>query len=144
MEVLLAERARGERPNHILRFTGGTPVLTVGFRTAAAANPLRRRAAGALDPREAERRWDVVMWLAILLICVVLAVATVVAIVYGASRWEVGTKAIRAQLRSARVPITPATYDARELEGLPPPVQRYFRAVLTDGQSIVGRRAGRA
>jgi hypothetical protein len=33
------------------------------------------------------------MWLkAILLICVVLAVATVVAIVYGASRWEVGTK----------------------------------------------------
>ena len=78
------------------------------------------------------------MWLkAILLICVVLAVAIVVAIVYGASRWEVGTKAIRAQLRSARVPITPATYDARELEGLPPPVQRYFRAVLTDGQSIV-------
>ena len=55
----------------------------------------------------------------ILLICVVLAVATVVAIVYGASRWEVGTKAIRAQLRSARVPITPATYDARELEGCP-------------------------
>jgi hypothetical protein len=78
------------------------------------------------------------MWLkAILLICVVLVVATVVAIVYGASRWEVGTKELRAQLRSARVPITPATYDARELEGLPPPVQRYFRAVLTAGQSIV-------
>jgi hypothetical protein len=27
-----------------------------------------------------------------------------------------------------------AHYNARELEGLPLPVQRYFRAVLTDGQ----------
>jgi Family of unknown function (DUF6920) len=78
------------------------------------------------------------MWLkAILLICLVLAVATVVAIVYGASRWQVGTKELRAQLRAARAPITPATYDPRELDGLPPPVQRYFRAVLTDGQPIV-------
>ena len=28
---------------------------------------------------------------------------------------------------------------ARELEGLPAPVQRYFRAVLTDGQPIIAR-----
>ena len=27
-------------------------------------------------------------------------------------------------------------YDAREIEALPPPVQRYFRAALTDGQAI--------
>ena len=66
-----------------------------------------------------------------------LAVAIVVAIVYGASRWHVGTNALRAQLRATRVPITPATYALRELEGLPPPVQRYFRAVLTEGQPIV-------
>jgi hypothetical protein len=32
---------------------------------------------------------------------------------------------------------SPSRYDARELEGLPAPVQRYFRAVLTDGQPIV-------
>ena len=63
--------------------------------------------------------------------------AVVVAIVYGASRWEVGAKELRAKLRSAGLPITPATYDPRELEGLPPPVQRYFRAALTAGQSIV-------
>jgi hypothetical protein len=31
-----------------------------------------------------------------------------------------------------------ARYDARELEGLPAPVQRYFRAVLTDRQPIIG------
>jgi hypothetical protein len=31
----------------------------------------------------------------------------------------------------------PAHYHAREVEGLPAPVQRYFRAVLKDGQPIV-------
>jgi hypothetical protein len=74
---------------------------------------------------------------AVLLILLVLAVAIMVAIVYGAYRWHVGTKVLRAQLRATRVPITPATYDPRELEGLPLPVQRYFRAVLTEGQPIV-------
>jgi hypothetical protein len=73
---------------------------------------------------------------AIFLICLVLAVAIVIAIVYGASRWHVGTKVLRAQLRATRVPITPATYDPGELEGLPPPVQHYFHAVLTEGQPI--------
>ena len=34
-------------------------------------------------------------------------------------------------------PTPPTRYDARELEGLPAPVQRYFRAVLRDGQPIV-------
>jgi hypothetical protein len=33
--------------------------------------------------------------------------------------------------------IAPATYDAREIEDLPAPVRRYFRAVLRDGQPIV-------
>ena len=74
---------------------------------------------------------------AILLILVVLIVAVVVVIVYGACRWHIGTKALRAQLRTTRVPIPPATYDPHELEGLPPPVQRYFRVVLTAGQPIV-------
>lgn len=31
----------------------------------------------------------------------------------------------------------PARYDASQLEGLPAPVQRYFRAALTPGQAIV-------
>ena len=34
-------------------------------------------------------------------------------------------------------PNTTTHYGPRELEGLPAPVQRYFRAVLTDGQPIV-------
>ena len=32
---------------------------------------------------------------------------------------------------------SPAVFDAQELEGLPAPVQRYFRAVLTEGQPII-------
>jgi hypothetical protein len=31
----------------------------------------------------------------------------------------------------------PVHFDSRELEGLPAPVQRYFRAVLKEGQPII-------
>ena len=46
------------------------------------------------------------------------------------------------QLESGSVDVqgrlpSPARFDAHELEGLPAPVQRYFRAVLTDGQPII-------
>ncbi len=58
----------------------------------------------------------------------------------GRSRWADTTKAQIALLEAARVP-APAglnkVYDARELDGLPAPVQRYFRAVLKDGQPLV-------
>ena len=71
----------------------------------------------------------------------VLIVVGVGAVAYGSWKWERGTKAILAQLEAARVPPTastwPARYDARELIGLPAPVQRYFRAVLKDGQPII-------
>jgi len=36
-----------------------------------------------------------------------------------------------------RLPTPPATFGSRELEGLPAPVQRYFRAALKDGQPII-------
>lgn len=56
---------------------------------------------------------------------------------YGASRWAESTRALMGRLEAARLPATASRYDARELEGLPAPVQRYFRAVLRDGQRIV-------
>jgi hypothetical protein len=56
---------------------------------------------------------------------------------YGACRWNAGTRDLRAQLDAARVPVQPQTVDFRELEGLPAPVQRYFRAVLEEGQPMV-------
>jgi hypothetical protein len=79
------------------------------------------------------------MWLtASVLTLVALAVCGAGGFVYGASRWQRKTKDLRARLEAARMPITPATFDAREIEDLPSPVRRYFRAVLRDGQPIVG------
>jgi hypothetical protein len=56
---------------------------------------------------------------------------------YGAYRWNSETQDLRARLDAARAPLRPQTVDFRELEGLPAPVQRYFRAVLEEGQPMV-------
>jgi hypothetical protein len=60
----------------------------------------------------------------------------------GANRWDDLVQIHTSQLELAslsaqdRLPST-TRFDARELEGLPAPVQRYFRSVLTDGQPII-------
>jgi hypothetical protein len=56
---------------------------------------------------------------------------------YGRTRWVEATHTLQGQLEAARLPAANARFDARELEGLPAPVQRYFRAVLKDGQPVV-------
>ena len=77
-------------------------------------------------------------WLKWLGAATVLLVVVFVALsVYGAMRWRGLTDGLNARLEAARRVPTPARYDARELEGLPAPVQRYFRAVLADGAPIV-------
>ena len=78
------------------------------------------------------------MWLQVSLpIVAVLLVIVAGTLACGLWRWHRDTQALRRQLQGARLPRTPAMYDARELAGLPPPVQRYFRAVLQDGQPII-------
>lgn len=77
----------------------------------------------------------VIVWSALVL--GVLSVAVMGLSVYGRSRWAVATQALLGQLESARLPARASRYDVRELEGLPAPVQRYFRAVLKDGQPMV-------
>lgn len=74
-----------------------------------------------------------------IIVFIVVALLVIVAgtIAYGAWRWHSGTHALRARLQGARLPIAPTTYDAREIAGLPPPVQRYFRTVLQDGHPLV-------
>ena len=58
--------------------------------------------------------------------------------VYGAAHWRALTAELNGRLEATRQPPQPTHFDAeRELEGLPAPVQRYFRAVLRDGAPIV-------
>ena len=73
----------------------------------------------------------------IALTIIVLAVAIVAVLALGAYRWQLGTKALRANLEAARLPMAPLTFDRREIAELPEPVQRYFRAVLQDGQPLI-------
>ena len=56
---------------------------------------------------------------------------------YEGYRWNAGTQELRARLDAARVPVRPQSVDFRELEGLPAPLQRYFRVVLEEGQTMV-------
>jgi hypothetical protein len=56
---------------------------------------------------------------------------------YGKYQWRLSTDKLRAKLTGGRQTINPKTYDSKELEGLPDSVQRYFQAVLKDGQPIV-------
>lgn len=74
---------------------------------------------------------------ALVITVLALAVVLVGGWVYGAYRWNAGTKGLRARLDAARAPVRPQTVDFRELEGLPAPVQRYFRLVLEEGQPMV-------
>jgi hypothetical protein len=58
-------------------------------------------------------------------------------LVYGSLRWNGLTQELMLRLEAARVAPHPTRFDARELQGLPVPVQRYFRAALKDGAPIV-------
>jgi hypothetical protein len=76
-----------------------------------------------------------IAWLALAFVS--LATAAIGIAAYGRSRWTASTQALIGELEATRQPPPAARYDARELEGLPAPVQRYFRAALKDGQPIV-------
>lgn len=74
----------------------------------------------------------------IILIVVLVALAAAVAVAaFGAYRWAEGTRTLRARLEVARLPVRPRNVDLREIEGLPAPVQAYFRAALREGQPMV-------
>jgi len=71
------------------------------------------------------------------IIASVLVALAVTAVVAGAWRWSRETRELRRRLEDAREAPGPAVVDFDELDGLPAPVQRYFRAVLHDGQAMV-------
>ncbi len=76
-------------------------------------------------------------WKMALLIIFTVVVAVAAAILYGALRWQSSTRDLLARLEAGRVAVGPNAYDPRELDPLPAPVQRYFRAALTEGQPLV-------
>jgi hypothetical protein len=78
------------------------------------------------------------MWIkTIVIITVAIIILLGMLSLYGRYQWQSKTDLLRAKLTSGRQAIHPKTYNSIELEGLPAPVQRFFQAVLTDGQAIV-------
>jgi len=80
------------------------------------------------------------LWLVVVLCTLVVALAGLSA--WGAARWASAasrlTRLLEAASATAPGPSTgPTHFDVAELQGLPAPVQRYFRAVLTPGQPII-------
>lgn len=76
-----------------------------------------------------------IKWLGLL--AATLTVLVMGAMAYGSWRWGKETTVLLARLEGARMPHPVTRYDAREIVGLPGPVQRYFQAALVDGQAIV-------
>ena len=82
-------------------------------------------------------------WLLCLgVVMLVLVVGVIGLSMYGAKHWADLIRTQTSQLETARIDAkgrlpSPARYDVSELEGLPAPVQRYFRAVLKDGQPVI-------
>jgi len=77
------------------------------------------------------------MWWKAMAILLVVLVVVAIATLYATNRWQSHTRVLQARMEAVRVPITPTSYDSRELEGLPAPVQLYFRTVLKEGQPLV-------
>jgi hypothetical protein len=80
------------------------------------------------------------MWMKWIILSTVLLITLIgLASLYGRYQWRLGTDRLRAQLTSGQQSIQTKNYDPKEIEDLPVPVQRFFRAVLTEGQPIVTR-----
>jgi hypothetical protein len=77
------------------------------------------------------------LWTVIVFAIFFLSFVLAVAIFYGANRWQSDTTRLRAKMEAARLPIAATSYDPRELDGLPVPVQGYFRTILKEGQPLV-------
>lgn len=76
-------------------------------------------------------------WEIILFVILGLTVIIAIALLYGSNCRQSVTKEMSAKLEAARLPMGTEKYDPDELLDLPAPVQKYFRVVLKDGQSIV-------
>jgi hypothetical protein len=70
-------------------------------------------------------------------LALLLVFAYFAATLLGERVWTRATRELEARLSAQRVQHTATRYQESELQGLPAPVQRCFRAVLKDGQPVV-------
>jgi hypothetical protein len=76
-----------------------------------------------------------IQWVAMIGVLIIVCIG--ITTIYGRYRWQLETDQLRTKLTGGQQTIQPKIYDPKELEGLPAPVQRFFRTVLKDGQAIV-------
>jgi hypothetical protein len=76
-----------------------------------------------------------IKWIALIVFSIIVCIG--LATIYSGYRWQSDTDKLRAKLSCGQRIIEPEIYDQKEIEGLPAPVERFFRTVLKDGQPIV-------
>jgi len=74
----------------------------------------------------------------VVIIVMILALLAIITI-YGRDRWQSRTDKLRVKLANGQQSIEPKTYGSKEIVDLPEPVQRFFKAVLQDGQAIIAK-----
>lgn len=79
------------------------------------------------------------MWFRILLPVTILFLCFASFIATGALLWERAARRLRNRLEDCRVKMQNSRVDLQDLDHLPEPVRKYFRAVLEDGQPLVTR-----
>jgi Family of unknown function (DUF6920) len=78
-----------------------------------------------------------VLWKKIMLVMLSAILVLAVVLVYGNIQWNSGTRELRRRIETSKTTTEFQSFDGHHLAALPPPVQRYFRAVLREGQPIV-------
>ncbi len=80
------------------------------------------------------------MWLKMILFTILgLVVIISGAIFFGSVRWQTETLEVQRRLETSASPTQNNAYSSELLERLPPPVQRFFRVVLPEGQPLIGK-----
>jgi hypothetical protein len=70
-------------------------------------------------------------------IALLVALCIAAALAYGSWSWGRATAALRLRMHPPMSLAPRPVYDERDITGLPPPVQRFFRATLRNGQPMV-------
>ena len=78
---------------------------------------------------------ELIKWL-VFVVSIIIAVGLSLG-AYGAWRWGGLNQKLNNRLKNANLPIAELPYGSPDLVGLPPPVQRYLRIVLKNGQPII-------